>query len=92
MKEWSLINSIRWFGRPHDVADNKSACTADSWSFWALYLGPVLLHGKFLKNAYYNHFIDLVKLIQICLQFEISRQDVVKLHIGLQKWVQEYER
>jgi Transposase family tnp2 len=78
--------------RPQNVADNKAACTADSWSFWALYLGPVLLRGKFLKNTYYNHFIKLVKLIQICLQFEIEREDIAKLRVGFQEWVEEYEK
>ena len=29
--------------RPQNVAQDKSQINADSWSFWALYLGPVLL-------------------------------------------------
>ena len=32
------------FGQhPPNVATDKSACTADSWSFWIQYIGPVLL-------------------------------------------------
>ena len=33
--------------RPQNVAQDKSQINADSWSFWALYLGPVLLRGWF---------------------------------------------
>ena len=33
--------------RPQNMAEDSSACTADSWSFWALFLGPVLLKGHF---------------------------------------------
>ena len=29
--------------RPPNIATNKSACTAESWSFWTLFIGPVLL-------------------------------------------------
>ena len=32
---------------PQNVAQDKSQINADSWSFWALYLGPVLLRGWF---------------------------------------------
>jgi hypothetical protein len=78
--------------RPQNVADDKTACTADSWSFWALYLGPVVLRGRFLKRTYYDHFVELVKQIHVCLKFEVPRSDIVKLREGLQDWVKEYER
>jgi hypothetical protein len=32
---------------PQNVALDKSQISTDSWSFWTLYLGPVLLHGQF---------------------------------------------
>lgn len=48
-KSGSTIPSA--FGaRPQNVAEDVSACTADSWSFWALYLGPVLLKGRFQRQ------------------------------------------
>ena len=33
--------------RPWNVTDDKTTCTADMWSFWMLYLSPVLLNRKF---------------------------------------------
>lgn len=78
--------------RPHNIAEDASASTADSWSFWALYLGPVLLKGRFSKEAYYKHFVRLIKLLRICLQFEISKNELSEIREGLQDWVKTFER
>jgi hypothetical protein len=77
--------------RPPDFVKQKSACSAETWSFWTLFLGPVLLRKKFRKRKYYNHFVDLVKLINICLQFEISNDEIEALRTGFVKWVKDYE-
>ena len=87
----STIPSV-YGARPQNVAEDKSACTADSWSFWALYLGPALLKNRFLNNTYYEHFIRLVKLINLCLQFEISKDEIEKIRVGFIEWVSTYER
>ncbi|RXW12405.1 hypothetical protein EST38_g13451 [Candolleomyces aberdarensis] len=78
--------------RPQNIADDATACTADSWSFWALYLGPILLQRRFSNPDYYNHFIKLVQLLNLCLQFSITRDEIQKLRVGFQDWVVEYER
>lgn len=78
--------------RPRNVADDKTTCTADMWSFWMLYIGPVLLRRKFQKQVYYDHFIDLVKLVHICLQFEISQAEISKLRVGFKEWVENFEK
>jgi hypothetical protein len=78
--------------RPPNVADDRSATTADTWSFWMLYLGPVLLSRRFRSQVYFNHFIELVKLIRICLRFEITMDEVSALRVGFQRWVEKYEQ
>lgn len=78
--------------RPQNVAESAGQCTADSWSFWALYIGPVLLQRRFTNKDYYKHFVELVKLINICLQFSISQGDIDTLRVGFNNWVVEYER
>jgi hypothetical protein len=55
-------------------------------------LAPVLIQKAFKKPEYFKHFIDLVELFNICLQFEISQAEVEKLHTGFKKWVQDYEQ
>ncbi|KAJ2918455.1 hypothetical protein MD484_g1964, partial [Candolleomyces efflorescens] len=77
--------------RPQNVADDTTACTADSWSFWALYLGPILLQRRFSNADYYKHFIKLVQLLNLCLQFSITRHEIQTLRVGFQDWVVEYE-
>ncbi|KAJ7028358.1 hypothetical protein C8F04DRAFT_1291327 [Mycena alexandri] len=78
--------------RPPNVAKDRTACTAETWSFWLLYLGPVLLHNKFENRIYYNHFVELVQLINICLQFEYTPADIAKVRTGLAAWVEQYEK
>lgn len=75
----------------HNIAEDMSACMADSWSFWALCLGPVLLRGRFSKDVYYKHFIMFIKLLRKCLQFEISRDELSEIRDGFQYWVKTFE-
>ena len=74
-----------------NVAQDKLGCTMDMWSFWTLYLGPILLRNRFQNATYYKHFIKLIVLLNICLQFEITDEEIGTLREGLIKWVQEYE-
>ncbi|KAJ6540310.1 hypothetical protein B0H19DRAFT_1036237 [Mycena capillaripes] len=78
--------------RPPDLAKDRTACTADTWSFWLLYLGPILLHNKFQRRVYYTHFINFVKLIHLCLQFDYTKQDIATIRTGFAQWVTEYEK
>ena len=88
----STIPAAYATARPQNVAEDAYACTADSWSFWALYLGPILLKGRFRKEIYYKHFIELIKLLRLCLQFEITKEECWEIRNGFQKWVLTYER
>jgi hypothetical protein len=63
-----------------------------SWSFWALYLAPILLKDCFKKEEYYNHFVDLVKLLHICLKFKIAMVEIDQLREGFAKWVEDYKQ
>ena len=74
--------------RPQNVAQDKSQISADSWSFWTLYLRPVLLRGQFTSPRYYTHFVELVKLITLCLQFKITKEEIAQVRVGFQKWVE----
>jgi hypothetical protein len=87
----STIPSV--FGaRPPNIATHKSLYSAEAWSFWTLYLGPVLLRRRFRSQRYYKHFIRLVKLLQICLQFKITTEEVQIIREGFINWVEGYEK
>jgi len=77
--------------RPPNFVSDQSACTADTWSFWTLYLGPVLLRDRFAHQKYYTHFVALVKLLHRCLQFTLNLQEVAEIRQGFIQWVLDYE-
>jgi hypothetical protein len=87
----STIPSV--FGaHPPNPAKSKSFYSAEAQSFWTLYLGPILLRRRFRNQRYYKHFVELVKLLQICLQFEITTEEVQTVRDGFINWVQDYEK
>jgi hypothetical protein len=69
-----------------------SNMTAETWSFWAMYLGPAPLKGKFSKAKYYRHFVKLTGLIHLCTSFKLKRSDVETIRTGFIEWVEAYER
>jgi hypothetical protein len=75
-----------------NLAADGVRITAEMWSFWTLFVAPVVLRGKFKDEVYYDHFIRLVRLLHICLQFEITREEVGVLREGFAQWVEDYER
>lgn len=77
--------------RPPNVADDKSHCTADSWSFWMLYIAPIVLEGC-LERRYYKHFMSLVDLVHRVLQFELKRDQLAHIRDGFIQWVLDYEK
>jgi len=75
-----------------NIATDRSSFSAETWSQWALFVGPVALNGRFSNRKYYDHFCELVELINLCLKFELSKDDVLKIRDGFVSWVQKYER
>ncbi|KAL0056826.1 hypothetical protein AAF712_016563 [Marasmius tenuissimus] len=78
--------------KPPDIADDKTAMTADAYSFWFQYLGPVLLEDRFPQPIYYRHFVEFVKLMKLCLEFELDPTQVEEIRNGFKVWVEEYEK
>lgn len=78
--------------RVRNVKEDRAYLTADMWSFWALYLGPVLLHRKFKHEKYYEHFIKLISLLNACLSFEFSPEKIETIREGFVSWVETYEK
>ena len=78
--------------RVRNVKEDRAYLTADMWSFWSLYLGPVLLHRKFKHEKYYDHFIQLISLLNACLAFEFSPEKIHEIREGFVSWVETYEK
>lgn len=78
--------------RVPDFIARPSEMTAETWSFFAMFLAPILLHGKFKKPAFYRHFIELVELLELCMAFELTEAQVDTIEHGFKDWVDSYER
>lgn len=75
-----------------NIATDRSSFSAEAWSQWAVFVGPVVLNHRFQHNKYYNHFLDLVHLINLCLQYQISNDELLEIRAGFIEWVKKYER
>ncbi|QRV80885.1 Transposase family tnp2 [Ceratobasidium sp. AG-Ba] len=78
--------------RVPNLADNKRRVTAEARLLFATLIGPALLHRQFKRRCYYDHFVKLVRLIQECLQLEITEDKLEEIRVGYADWVEEYER
>jgi hypothetical protein len=77
--------------RVPNIAKDRSYYSAEMWSFWTMYLGPVLLRRRFQRPKYYVHFVRLVSLLNLCLQFEITDEQIGEVRQGFSQWVMQYE-
>ena len=81
------------FGAPiPNPATDRSCFTSSTWSLWSLFIAPTVLRGRFPDDRYYEHFCSLVKILNLCLQFEISDKDIDGIESGIRKWMVDYER
>ncbi|KAF8601799.1 hypothetical protein BDV93DRAFT_412765, partial [Ceratobasidium sp. AG-I] len=77
--------------RVPNLSDNTRRVTAEARMLFVTLLAPALLHGR-LKRPYYRHFIQLVQLINLCLDFKITTEKIETLRTGFAQWVKDYER
>jgi len=99
---WEAIgaaNTVSWSTMPSsygavvpNIVTDLSTFSTKTWSQWALFVGPVVLNGHFPNKKYYNHFCNLVRLINLCLKFEFSKEDIAQIRHGFIQWVQKYKR
>ena len=81
------------FGAPvPNIAMNRSQMTAEMWANWTLYIAPVVMRGIFKKDKYYKHFMNLVKLLKLCLAFKIDGTILKEIDKGFKSWVKAYEK
>ncbi|KAI0669093.1 hypothetical protein C8Q78DRAFT_945394, partial [Trametes maxima] len=74
-----------------DLINARESFTAEIWAFWFMYIAPVVLHGRFVDEKYYHHMCDLIAIMKVTLQFEISRAELEDLRERIITWVQRYE-
>lgn len=57
-----------------------------------MFLAPVLLHRKFNNEKYYKHFVLPVQIINQCLKFENTEEDISRIEEGIVQWVLDYKK
>lgn len=87
----NTIPSVYGPRMPNSPADSIP-WTSSIMAFWTQFLAPTLLCRQFKNAAYHAHFIELVKLMNICLQFTMKRSDIDVVREGFVKWVLNYEK
>ena len=75
-----------------NIALEKAHLTAEMRSIWTIHLAPTLLRGRFQSERYYKHFLSLVGLLNLCLEFQLSQHQIDELEEGFKSWVTDYER
>ncbi|XP_006457060.1 hypothetical protein AGABI2DRAFT_146706 [Agaricus bisporus var. bisporus H97] len=81
------------FGAPiPNIAMQQGQMTSEMYSNWTLFVAPVLLCGRFKQPQYYTHFMRLVELLKMCLEYEIDAEMLDQIDVGFQSWVEDYER
>jgi len=73
-------------------AKDSSYFMSLTWSVWSLFITPTVLQRRFPDERYYKHFCSLVRVLNLCLQFEISKEEIDEIESGICKWVVDYEQ
>ncbi|KAG8747297.1 hypothetical protein FRC10_001476 [Ceratobasidium sp. 414] len=81
----------RFVGTLPNIDQDMGLYKAEAYSFWFTYLAPILLNGR-LDREYYEHFLTMREIVVLCLELEISDEEVDALEETINEWVQEYER
>ncbi|CAE6402042.1 unnamed protein product, partial [Rhizoctonia solani] len=79
------------FVRPMpNIATGMHLYTAESWSFWLIYIGPVVLRGR-LPRKYYDHYLQLVRILKCLLNLENTTQRIQELKEEIIEYVEQFE-
>ncbi|QRW10586.1 Transposase family Tnp2 protein [Ceratobasidium sp. AG-Ba] len=81
----------QFVGTIPDIHKDMGLYKAEAFSFWFMYLAPILLQGV-LGPPYYEHFLAMREIFIWCLDISITPEDIDALDLMIRDWVQEYER
>ena len=74
-----------------NIKEKSTYFTTENWSFWTLFITPVVLQSAFSHQVYYEHFMELVQLVKLCVDFQIHSDNIMTLWTGIATWVQQFE-
>lgn len=75
-----------------NIQANLGAYKAELMSFWFIFLAPFLLKDRFPDIRMYNHMLSLIAIVKVCLQYELTDEDIDWIETSLAEWVGDYEK
>lgn len=63
---------------------------AESWSFWLVHVGPIVLRGR-LAQKYYDHYLELVSILKCLLELENTVERIQQLKKDVAQYVERFE-
>lgn len=73
-----------------EAITKRSYWTAESYSYFLIHLGPIILKGR-LAGRYYRHFLKLAHLSKLLTKMELTLEEVETIDRGLVAWIREFE-
>ncbi|KAB5587887.1 Transposase family Tnp2 protein [Ceratobasidium theobromae] len=73
-----------------DIAQDGYLYKAEAYAFWIQSVAPIVLKDR-LPEDYYQHFLLMRDIIVLCLQLEVSYEELDKLQRMVNEWVADYE-
>lgn len=71
--------------------DRKSFWTAETYSYFVMHLGPIILQGR-LPEAHYQHFLKLSEMTKVLVKSDIAFARLEVMERELVRWVKDFER
>jgi len=75
-----------------NIYTHQTLFIAEAYAFWFLHLAPILLKHRFPSPVYYKNAMKLIKIINTCIQYEITWSEVDDLETEIINWVVEFEK
>ena len=75
-----------------NIVMKQSQMSAEMYLNWTLYITPIVLHRRLKKSKYYTHFMQLVRVIKLCMAFEFDEAVLNQIDEGFKSWAQGYEQ
>ncbi|KAG9096884.1 hypothetical protein FRC06_008227 [Ceratobasidium sp. 370] len=73
-----------------NIQTSRHLFCGESWSFWLIYIGPIVLRGCLAKK-YYDHFLELVSIVKCVLELSNTIDHIKQLREEIAGYVQHFE-
>ncbi|QRV77209.1 Transposase family tnp2 [Ceratobasidium sp. AG-Ba] len=73
-----------------NIQTSPNLYCGESWSFWLIYVGPIVLYGR-LPDKYYRHYMEYVNILKCLLEFENTTARIEQLRVEIAGYVERFE-